>query len=69
MPDRQLSRRLWLGGSAALLATHWAEILAAQAHAHEAMRSASPAMLSTLDAKDDVGNFAKFNPPTGEAVE
>ena len=52
MPDRQLSRRLWLGGSAALLATHWTEILAAQAHAHEAMRSASPATLSTLDAKE-----------------
>ena len=36
MPDRQLSRRLWLGGSAAPFAAHWSEILAAQAHAHEA---------------------------------
>lgn len=52
MSDRQLSRRLWLGASSALLATHWAEILAAQAHAHEAVRSAGPATLSTLDAKE-----------------
>jgi gluconate 2-dehydrogenase gamma chain len=52
MPDRQLSRRLWLGASSALLATNWAEILAAQAHAHEAMRSASPTTFSTLDAKE-----------------
>src|SRR5690349_14627544 len=52
MPDRQLSRRLWLGGSAALIATHWAEILAAQAHAHEATRSASPAALGTLRAEE-----------------
>src|SRR3989442_15258610 len=52
MPDRQLSRRLWLGASSALLATNWAEILAAQAHAHEAMRSASPTSVSTLDANE-----------------
>ena len=32
MPDRQLSRRLWLGGSAAPFAAQWSEILAAHAH-------------------------------------
>src|SRR5712692_6593264 len=52
MPDRQLSRRVWLGASSAFLATHWTEILAAQAHAHEAMRSAGPAALSTLSSEE-----------------
>jgi|SRR5215471_3798343 len=50
MPDRQFSRRLWLSASSALLATHWTEILAAQAHAHKAMSSAGAATFSTLDA-------------------
>jgi hypothetical protein len=45
MPDRQMSRRLWLGAGSALLTTHWAEVLAAQEHAHEAMRSAKPVTL------------------------
>jgi gluconate 2-dehydrogenase gamma chain len=52
MPDRQMSRRLWLGASSALLTTHWAEVLDAQEHAHEAMRSVKPVSLSTLNAEE-----------------
>jgi gluconate 2-dehydrogenase gamma chain len=57
MSDGQISRRRWLtashlGVSSAFLAAHWPEILSAQEHAHEAMRSAGPAAFSILGAEE-----------------
>jgi hypothetical protein len=52
MPDRQMSRRMRLGRSSALLATHRTEILAAQEHAHETMCSAARAAFSALGAEE-----------------
>jgi gluconate 2-dehydrogenase gamma chain len=53
MSSSQLSRRKWLaaspfGAGSALIAAHWPQILAAQEHAHQAMRSAKLPSLSVL---------------------
>jgi gluconate 2-dehydrogenase gamma chain len=54
MPDSQISRRRWLAASplGVAIAGSWPEILAAQQHAHEAMRSSAPAALSVLSPAD-----------------
>jgi gluconate 2-dehydrogenase gamma chain len=57
MSDGQVSRRRWLAASplgvgSAFLALHWPDILSAQEHAHEAMRSAGSAAFSILSAEE-----------------
>jgi len=52
MPPDPISRRQWLGVSSAFLAANWTQILAAQQHAHETMRSAGPATLATLSPEE-----------------
>ncbi|MGA3073590.1 MAG: gluconate 2-dehydrogenase subunit 3 family protein [Bryobacteraceae bacterium] len=67
MPDSHMSRRRWLAVSP--LGAGWAAVLAAQEHAHNAMRSAAPAALSVLRAAEamEISAIASQIIPSGES--